>query len=415
MKPLILNSEDHRGGAARAAYRLHLALRGIGVESSMLVQIRDGTDPFVIGPRTVFGNMAGRVRTALDLLPLVWSARGRAHDTFYPGWLPDSSSRRIKRLAPDLVHLHWITGGFVNVNSLRAYGVPLVWTLHDMWAFTGGCHYDDSCGRYLSACGRCPALASDRVEDVSTTGWRRKNDAYRDLALNIVTPSRWLAGLARSSPLLGHFPVHVIPNAIDIDTFRPIEKRVAREKLGLPVDRKIILFGALRATSEKRKGFHLLQPALKSISVSAAGRDAIAVVMGANRPDEPPDFGVQSNFLGTLAEDAALVLAYSAADVFVAPSTQENLSNSVLEAMACGTPVVAFDIGGMPDMIDHRVNGYLAKPFETGDLANGLQWAIEDASKAMALSERARQKIVTTSAAARVAGLHRSLYESLLK
>jgi glycosyltransferase involved in cell wall biosynthesis len=415
MKPLILNSEDYRGGAARAAYRLHVALRAIGVESSMLVQIRGGTDPHVVGPRTFFGNMAGRARTALDLLPLSWSTGGRTSGTFYPGWLPDRSSRWVRRLAPDLVHLHWITGGFVNVNSLRAYRIPLVWTLHDMWAFTGGCHYDDGCGRYAAHCGRCPVLGSRHELDLSSLGWRRKNSAYRGVPLNVVTPSRWLANIARSSPLLGQFPVHVIPNAIDPDVYQPTGKEQARKQLRLPPERKIILFGALRATSEKRKGYHLLQPALKKLSFTIPGRDALAVIVGASQPDVPPDFGMESIFLGTLSDDVSLALAYSAADVFVAPSIQENLSNAVLESLACGTPVVAFDIGGMPDMIEHRGNGYLVRPFETADLTHGLEWVLQNDERRAALSARARQKVTDRFAAPKVAREHLALYEEAIE
>ena len=154
------------------------------------------------------------------------------------------------------------------MKSLQNYDVPLVWTLHDMWAFTGGCHYDGDCGRYMSGCGSCPAIMSDHDPDLSSSVWRRKGGAYQDLKLSIVTPSRWLGDLARRSPLLGQFPVQVIPYAIDTDTYRPINKRAARESLGLPLNRKVILFGALRATSEKRKGFALLQSALNSLVVA---------------------------------------------------------------------------------------------------------------------------------------------------
>jgi glycosyltransferase involved in cell wall biosynthesis len=415
MRSLLINSEDRRGGAARAAHRLHLALRSIGVDCSMLVQVKHGDELSVIGPESVVRSMTAPFRPALDLFPILAYRHRKKGATFYPGWLPDRIKRRVDAFAPDLVHLHWITGGTLNVRTLRKLGRPLVWTLHDMWAFTGGCHYDDACGRYATGCGRCPALGSQRESDLSAFGWRRKRSAYGDLPLTIVTPSKWLGELARNSPLLGYFPVNVIPNAIDVDIYRPTDKLAARKMLRLPPDRKIILFGALRATSERRKGYHLLQPALRTLSSAITGRDAVAVILGASRPAEPPDFGMESIFLGTLSDDLSLALAYSAADVFVAPSTQENLSNTVMESLACGTPVVAFNIGGMPDMIDHRANGYLAKAFDTGDLANGLEWVMQDGERNGALSERARRKVEETFAAPKVARQHLALYEEVLR
>jgi glycosyltransferase involved in cell wall biosynthesis len=415
VKVVIINSEDRRGGAARAAYRLHRALRSADVDSRMLVQVKHSDDSTVVGPEGLLRNMMMPFRPALDVLPILAYRHRKKSTTFYPGWLPDRIKRRVDSFAPDLVHLHWITGGTLNVRTLRKLGRPLVWTLHDMWAFTGGCHYDDNCGRYQGACGRCPALGSQRESDLSAFGWRRKSHAYRDLPLTIVTPSKWLGELARNSPLLGDFPVSVIPNAIDTDIYRPTDKMTARKMLRLPLDRKIILFGALRATSETRKGYHLLQPALRKLCDSATGRDAVTVILGASQPAEPPDFGMESHFLGTLSDDVSLGLAYSAADVFVAPSTQENLSNAVMESLACGTPVVAFNIGGMPDMIEHRVNGYLADAFDTSDLANGLEWVMQDNERHAELSAGARRKVVDTFAAPKVAGEHLALYENILR
>ncbi len=415
MRSLLINSEDRRGGAARAAHRLHLALRNAGVDCRMLVQVKHGDDSSVIGPEGVLRSMTAPFRPALDVLPILAYRHRKKGTTFYPGWLPDRIKPRVDAFAPDLVHLHWITGGTLNVRSMRKLSRPLVWTLHDMWAFTGGCHYDDDCGRYQTGCGCCPVLGSQRESDLSAFGWRRRSSAYRDLPLTIVTPSKWLGELARNSPLLGHFPVNVIPNAIDIDVYRPTDKLTARKILRLPLDRKIILFGALRATSETRKGYHLLQPALRMLSGRATGRDAVAVILGATQPAEPPDFGMGSIFLGTLSDDVSLTLAYCAADVFVAPSIQENLSNTVMESLACGTPVVAFDIGGMPDMIDHRANGYLAEAFDTSDLADGLDWVMRDGERHAALSEQARCKVVDRFAAPKVAREHIALYEEVLQ
>lgn len=415
MRPLLVNANDLRGGAARAAYRLHVGLRSIGVDSSMLVQVKDGKDASVVGPRSAFGGLAGRMRQLLDLLPVYAYPAGRTRRTFYPGWLPDRSRSRVQDIAPDLVHLHWITGGFVNVKTLRKYRLPLVWTLHDMWAFTGGCHYDEGCGRYSLGCGLCPVLGSNAHRDLSSLGFRRKMRAYRDLPITIVTPSRWLGDRARSSLLLAGFPVSVIPNAIDTDCFRPIAKDAARDVLGLPGDRKLILFGAAHGADEPRKGFSHLQSALRLLAQRAGASQYMAVVFGESTPERPPDVGMACTYVGRVHDDTRLAALYAAADVFVAPSTQENLSNTVLEALACGTPCVAFDIGGMPDMIEHRRNGYLARALDSGDLAEGIRWALEDAGRNRDLSERARQKVLETFAMSVVARRHFELYQEVIE
>lgn len=413
MRPLLINSEDLRGGAARAAYRLHLALRGIDVDARMLVQVKHGDALSVLGPENAWQLLTAPLRPAVDLFPLL-AYRRRGRETFYPGWLPDRMVRRASALAPDLVHLHWITGAAVNVRSLRKFARPLVWTLHDMWAFTGGCHYDDGCGRYASGCGNCPVLASTHKYDLSRLGWRRKRKAYRGLPLHVVTPSRWLGELARNSPLLDGFPVTVIPNAIDTEIFRPLPKAMARELLGLPKDRHIVLFAALRATSETRKGYRFLEEALRILAIQPLAARTTAVVLGASAPTERPDFGIDSRFLGTLTDDLSLALAYSAADVFVAPSVQENLSNTVMEALACGTPAVAFRVGGMPDMIEHQKNGYLAQPFDVADLARGMAWVLEDNDRRNALSAHARDKVLAEFESQKIARRHLAIYEQVI-
>jgi glycosyltransferase involved in cell wall biosynthesis len=410
MRPLLVNSEDLRGGAARAVYRLHRALRAEQVDSRMLVQVKHGEDEAVVRTGS---RLRARIRAAADLLPLLRYPR-RGGDTFYPGWLAGDFSRHIEALAPDVVHLHWIAGGFLNLAALENLRRPLLWTLHDMWPFTGGCHYDGGCARYAVGCGRCPVLGSQSLRDLSARGWARKQNAYRRLQLHIVAPSRWLAGLARASPLLARFPVAVIPNAIDTAVFKPSDKRAARDLLQLPIDEDIVLFGALRATSERRKGFHLLQEALKAYG-QQKGRKLRAVVFGVDPAERVPELGIPCSNLGTFRDEAKLARLYAAADVFVAPSTQENLSNTVMEALSCGTPVVAFSIGGMPDMIEHMRNGYLAEPFLAEDLAQGIGWVLEEEGRHAALCARAREKVLEEYESRKVAHRYLALYEQVVE
>lgn len=303
----------------------------------------------------------------------------------------------------------------MNVRTLRKLQRPIVWTLHDMWPFTGGCHHDDGCGRYSGGCGKCPVLASTWRIDLSSLGWQRKQRAYRGLAMHVVAPSRWLANLAANSPLLGQFPVSVIPNPINVQTFRPIDKRSARKMLGLPPDGQVVLFGALRATSMQSKGFPLLVDALQRFSRRGPKRDRYLLVLGASRPEQAPDCGMPSVYAGTLSDDVSLALSYSAADVYVTPSRQENLSNMVMESLSCGTPVVAFSIGGMPDMVEHLRNGYLAQPFEPEDLARGIEWVLEDEGRHAGLRARARDKALEEYESGKIAHRYRGLYEQVLE
>jgi glycosyltransferase involved in cell wall biosynthesis len=233
--------------------------------------------------------------------------------------------------------------------------------------------------------------------------------------LTIVTPSRWLADCARKSSLFHDLRIEVIPNGLDSQRYKPVEQKLARDLLNLPQDKQLILFGAMKATSDRRKGFHLLLPALQKLS-QIQGQDRIElVVFGASEPREPPDFGFKVNYLGRLNDDISLALVYAAADVFVVPSLEDNLPNTVMESLACGTPCVAFKIGGMPDMIEHGQNGYLAQPYEIEDLAKGIAWVLEDRERYGKLCDRDRQKVEQEFTLELQAHRYLSLYQELIE
>ncbi|HBK62697.1 MAG TPA: glycosyl transferase, partial [Cyanobacteria bacterium UBA11166] len=291
------------------------------------------------------------------------------------------------------INLHWINQGYTQIETLAKFKQPLVWSLHDMWAFTGGCHYNKDCDRYTISCGACPQLGSTKDWDISRWVWQRKTKAWKNLNLTVVALSSWLANCARESSLFQDLPIEVIPNGINSNKYRPINQQIAREVLNLPQDKQLILFGSLKATSDKRKGFHLLQPALQDLSKSGWYNRLELVIFGAERPENPPEFGFNTHYLGTLSDDLSLALVYSAANVFVLPSVQDNLPNTIMEAIACGTPCVAFNIGGMPDLIEHQQNGYLAQPYKIEDLAQGIAWVLENEERHQKLSFRAREKV----------------------
>jgi glycosyltransferase involved in cell wall biosynthesis len=392
MNVLLLSTSDITGGAGRAAYRLHQGLQSLGVDSQMLVQYKSSDDKTVTAPSTRLGEGTAKMRVAFDALPLKFY-RQRDDTTFSLQWLPDGIAQKVIQSEPDVINLHWTGEAFIQVETIAKFNRPLVWSLHDMWAFTGGCHYSQDCDRYTASCGACPQLHSSENWDLSRWVWQRKAKALRNLNLTIVTLSSWLGKCARSSSLFKELRVELIPNGIDTTKYRAIERQVARELLQLPQEKQLVLFGSVKATRDKRKGFHLLQPALQDLSKSGWHDELELVIFGASQPDNPPEFGFKVHYLGTLSDDLSLALVYSAADVFVLPSTQENLANTVMEAIACGIPCVAFNIGGMPDMIEHQKNGYLAQPYKIEDLAQGIAWVLENEDRYHKLSYRAREKV----------------------
>ncbi|MEI6330021.1 MAG: glycosyltransferase family 4 protein [Pseudanabaena sp. ELA645] len=414
-KPLLISTSDINGGAARAAYRLHKGLQSINVDSQMLVQNKQSDDYTVIAPESKVSIGIGKLKHTLDILPLqIYPQRDRS-TSYSVQWLPDKLDVKVAQINPDVINLHWINNGYLKIETIAKFKKPIVWTLHDMWAFTGGCHYNGDCMNYINSCGACPQLHSYKEKDLSRWIWQRKAKAWQNLNLTIVTPSHWLAKCAASSSLLKDTRIEVIPNGLDTKQYKPIEKSVARSILGLPEDKHLILFGAMSATSAPRKGFNFLQSALQNLSQSGWGENVELVVFGSSKPINPIELGFNSHYLGILNDDISLSLVYAAADVFLAPSVQDNLPNTVMESLACGTPCVAFDIGGMPDMIDHQQNGYLAQPFDIDDLAKGITWVLEDDERLRKLGTNSREKVEQNFTLEIQANNYLSLYKDIYK
>lgn len=403
------------GGAGGAAYRLHQSLRDIGVDSQILAQTKNVYDDTVtVAPKTMLVRELGWLARGanLDRLPLkLYPNRDRT--LFSPQWLPDAIPSKVAQFDPDVINLHWICSGFMRIETIPRLNRPLVWTFHDMWAFTGGCHYSEECELYTVSCGACPRLHSSKNRDLSRWVWRRKAKAWKELKLTIVTPSSWLAKCARSSSLFKDARVEVIPYGIDIKKYRPIDRRVAREILGLPHEKRIILFGAWN--NEYRKGFHLLLPALQSLAKAGWHDKMELVVFGFFHPNGQIDVNIKTHYLGKLSDATSMALVYSAADVFVAPSLYDNLPNTVLESIACGTPCVAFNAGGMPDMIEHLQNGYLAQPYRYEDLAQGITWVLDDSNRHYRLSRCAREKAEREFTLDLYAERYRDLFHDIVK
>jgi len=409
MRILIVSTFDMLGGAARAAYRLHKSLLISGVDSQMLVQTKSSDDFTIIGPLNKVQKAINMLRPTLDSLP-VHLYKKRTKTLFSPAWLPFSGIvNRINKINPDIVHLHWIAGGMIRIEDIAKIRAPIVWSLHDNWAFTGGCHIKWDCEKYRTSCGDCPRLGSKIENDLSKKVFKRKLKTFSKKEMVIVGLSRWINECAKNSTLLKSKKHINLPNPIDTIIFQPFSKQKARELWNLPKDKKLLLFGAMNATSDINKGFKELKNAIYKL----LSKDIELVVFGSSTPKNEPEFGFKTHYLGNLHDDVSLVTLYSAVDIMVVPSLQENLSNAIMESLACGTPVVAFDVGGNRDMIDHQINGYLAKPFESEDLANGIEWVL-NAPNYDKLCQNAREKVMREFDSKVVTKKYIELYKEIL-
>jgi glycosyltransferase involved in cell wall biosynthesis len=408
MRILHVSTHDRKGGAAIAAYRLHQGLLGCGQNSQMFVYFRRQNDKTIRSVYEVPGKTAQQsVRLSMWLNRRI-KLHLRSQSVWSANLIPSYVARQINELNPDIVHLHWVADGFLPISALSHIKAPIVWTLHDMWPFTGGCHYTGDCTRFQEACGRCPQLHSQREHDVSQRILLQKHRHWQDLALNLIAPSQWMADEIRQSRVLSSKHIHIIPNGIDTTQYKPIDQQATRALLNLPQDKRLVLFGAVNSTSDPRKGFRHLREAMQFLSGELS--NVCVMIFGASCTETDAQFEQPAYYLGQLHDYQSLVAVYSAADTYVAPSIQENLSNTVVEALACGTPTVAFDIGGMPSLIAHRRNGYLATPFDPRDLAQGIRWALEnpDAGQVARATAESRYEVSV------VAEQHIALYEALL-
>lgn len=438
MKVLFVNTNDSSGGAARAAMRIMRGVQQSGVEAQMFVKHKNSHAEDVI-PLSTYAPSSNWLCNIFKWV--VQKFKNRYHMF---KWHPYKSTKQnvfmsdlrhtdihgaLQKLDYDIVHLHWINNRFLDIRELAKIHKPIVWTLHDSWAFCGVCHYFINCEKYQTHCGACPMLGSKKERDLAYEVFEKKLDAYKDLNLHIVTPSRWLGECAKKSALLGRFPVHVIPNCLDTDIYRPLQKdeiraiaereenavvrrvfREATQEKGLA--KPLILYGAMNAATDRIKGFTSLLSALKILD--SQGFDARLVVFGSEAQELPMQFEhIEVTFVGYIRDSHVLVSLYSAADVMVVPSLTENLSNAIMESLSCGTPVVGFDIGGNGDMIDYKQNGYLAKEKDSEDMAKGIEWCIAHNTDGT-LSKNARTKVMENYTIDIVSEKYKELYELII-
>ena len=435
MRITILSTFDNFGGASIAASRLNKALNTNGLSSNMLVQDKKGNLPYTetVAPNW-FQKKLAFLRFALDRLQFTFYEKNKdVRFIFSQATIGVNVSNHPLIQQSDIIHLHWINFGFLSLDSLEKLfntNKPIVWTLHDMWAFTGGCHYARECTNYEKNCGNCvPFLKNPSENDLSNQVWKRKKEIFSKANLTIVTCSEWLAQKARESSLLKDKTIISIPNPIDIDVFRPIEKSVARAYFKLAPDKKYILFGAVKI-SDERKGFAYFVEALSMLdirllilenessnnehrltNIEHRKKDIEIIIFGQAQTSDFEGLPFKVNILGRLLDLETIARAYSVASVFVSPSIEDNLPNTIMESMACGTPVIGFEVGGIPEMIDHQKNGYLAQYKSAEDLAKGIYWTLFE-SDYQALTNNSRKKVLDNYSEKVVAEKYKEVYKS---
>lgn len=408
MKVLHLVGGKLSGGAARGAYWLHQGLRELGLDSAILGNSKQTLDdPNVFTTASSATNrIISKLSMRLDTLLCAPYAQ-KKQGSFSTGLMGVDVTRTPQYRDADLIHLHWINEGLVNLRHLRKTTKPMIWTMRDMWPMTGGCHYAVDCRQYRTGCGKCPQLGSRRDYDLSRLVWKRKKRLLPK-NIKIVGISRWLSECAEKSALLRHFDVRTIHNNINTREFFPLEKPLARKVLGLPPDRPIVLAGAQRL-DDPYKGFSVLIKALRSLP-----RPPLLLLFGHLAPSSIRTITHDFVHLGFLRDAVLLRLAYSAADVFAAPSRIDAFGKTLAEAMACGTPSVCFDAAGPRDIVDHLINGYRATSGDAQDLARGIAWVLNHPEPDF-LARKSRDKVEQEFDSLVVARKYKQLYRDVLE
>ena len=410
MNVLLISTSECDGGGAIAARRLKDALTANGVKAKMMVRDKQSDDMDVIK----IGNKLPKFLERLAILPHTGFNRSRLWQTDIANTGFDITNTKEFQEA-DIVHLHWINQGFLSLNVIRKIlisGKPVVWTLHDMWEFTGICHYPYECEKYRTECGECPLLKSKKRTDLANKIFREKLEVYQGTKVRFVAVSSWLASCAKESRLLSKQSVEVIPNVLPLSRFVIKDKQSARKQLGLPEDKTIIAFGAVNI-EDGRKGFTYLNQALRLlIERGALTKEQLHLVLfgGLKHPEILENFPVSTTYLGFVDGNDELPALYSAADVAAIPSLYETFGQTVIEAQACGCTPVTFTGSGQMDIITHKQDGYLAEYLSPEDFANGIEWAISHpVDKAMM-----RQNVVQKYSENTIALKYITLYEAAL-
>ncbi|HHG3484924.1 TPA: glycosyltransferase [Vibrio parahaemolyticus] len=412
IKLSIVSDSDSHGGAARAAFRLHESFLEKDIVKSNMIVSRKNTDreSVIIKGGLLFKlNYVLKKKLSQKLLKLQITKNNILHSLNLFG---NDNLSIINSKNYDIVNLHWVNGDTLSIKEISLIRAPIVMTLHDMWAFCGAEHYvaDDENARFRLGYSSKNRLPGEHGLDINRYIWNLKKKHWAKLKnLTIVTPSEWLSSCVKESELLKHLDVRTIPNALNIDIFKPLDCKIARDILRLPQDKILIGFGALGGGKDSRKGFDLLKRAIEILAESEPNKYHCVII---GQSEATISLPMPASYLGHLSDDQSISLFYNSLDVMVVPSKQENLPQTATESIATGTPVVAFDCTGFPDAIKHKYSGYLAKPYCEEDLSFGIKWCINNRK---VLEKNARDIAVNNWSYEEVSKLYKELFEEILK
>ena len=414
MKIVLLNSTN-TGGAGIACIRLAEALEKQGHTVNVLVQKEKNG-----GHRLTTPILSSKLSKVPYLL------RQKKQDRWlskYPDKqpmffsIPLGSSKVYKHpliVNADVVHIHWASDGFISTKDLDTIAKlkgKVFLTFHDMWYMTGGCHYAGTCNKFMTHCGSCPLLGSTIEHDLTYKIFEEKLAVYPNISLHVITPSKWMADLAKQSLLFKDKPINHIPNCHNFNVFKPIDKREAANTLRITAEegKKHVLFGAVSSVHDTRKGFKYLQEALAILDQDANfdSNNIELLIFGSSKAELQNELPFKTTMLGNILSETMMANVYNMADVFVAPSLEDNLPNTLIEAMGCGTPCVGFNVGGIPEIIDHKINGYVAEKENSNDLAEGIKYVISIDNN---YAEAAVSKAISTYSYKKIAQLMMAAY-----
>ena len=407
MNVLIVSTHDQQGGAAIAAYRLLDALNKNGTQARMLTIDKKSKNPNI---DEVGNHLINRGRFIAER-GVIYIENGFSKKNLFDISIANtgvSITNHPEFKKADVIHLHWINQGMLSIKEIGkilASGKKIIWTMHDMWPFTGICHHAGTCNHFENSCGLCPYLNRPSKSDISFTSYLLKQAAYSLGNIHFVACSNWLKDLALKSQLTTNHEVSTISNPLNTELYKPKDKMELRKAMNLPTDKKIILFAAAKV-SDKRKGIDYLIEASKIIFERE--NNFMFLIAGENSEEIISQLALPAVNAGYVTS-SDMPDIYNAADVFVTPSLQENLPNTIMESMACGTPCVGFNIGGIPEMIDHKQNGYIANYKDSQDLADGLMWVLQETTN-KTLSGNARHKAVMNYSEATIAKRYLDIY-----
>ena len=411
MQILHVNTFDTKGGAARAAYRIHKALKAYGHDSTMLVTKKKSYDNDVNN----FSSFLQKKRKELE--EKIFSLQKSSNCSFHSiNFIPSKIYHEINKSSSDIVHFHWLGLQLISIEEIKKITKPIVWTLHDMWAFCGAEHYMGLHSPERFQEGYCSAnrpLTDKGFFDIDKWVWKRKQKHWKNIKFHFVAPSKWLAHCLQKSKLFSGQEATIIPNCLDTEVFRPKDKKSCREFFNLDQEKKILLFGADGGGENHLKGFHLLQEALKILANSGLSNKIQCVVFGGRTDSEQKElYGIPTKHVGRITDDDQLASLYNTADLFIIPSLIDNLPNTVMEAMSCGVPCIGFDISGIVYL--QQENGFLVPPFSSLELAEGIQWLLSDMNRLTALANAARGKVLANYRPDIIAEQYTTLYHQVL-